>query len=82
MMRQSYEQRQATQDRINQNWSQYLRGVDEYRDPVAGRAVELPSGYRNAWVNGNGEYLVTESVNFNPNVELNGNWQKMERKEP
>lgn len=82
MMRQSYEQRQASQDRINQNWSQYMRGVDEYRDPVAGRPVELPSGYQNAWVSGNGEYIVTDSVNFNPNVELDGNWQKLERKEP
>lgn len=82
MTRQSYEARQAAQDRINKNWSQYMRGVDAYRDPVAGRAVELPSGYGNAWVNGNGEYVVTDSVNFNPNVELEGNWQKLERKEP
>jgi len=82
MMRQSYEQRQASQDRINKNWSQYMRGVDEYHDPVAGRPVELPSGYKNAWVSGSGEYIVTDSVNFNPNVELNGNWQKLERQEP
>ena len=81
MMRQSYEQRQTSQDRINKNWSQYMRGVDEYHDPVAGRPVELPSGYRNAWVSGNGEYIVTDSVNFNPNVELNGTWQKLERTE-
>lgn len=56
-----------------------MHGVDEYHDPVAGRAVDLPSGYRNAWVSGNGEYIVTDSLNFNPNVELNGNWQRLER---
>jgi hypothetical protein len=82
MMRQSYEQRQASQDRINKNWSLYMRGVDEYHDPVAGRAVELPSGYQNAWVNGRGEYVVTDSAIFNPNVELDGTWSKLERKEP
>jgi hypothetical protein len=82
MMRQSYEQRQASQDRINKNWSQYMRGVDEFHDPLAGRTVELPSGYPNAWVNGRGEYIVTDSVNFNPNVELDGNWNKLERKQP
>jgi hypothetical protein len=82
MMRQSYEQRQAAQDRINKNWSQYMRGVDEYHDPVAGRAVELPSGYGNAWVGGNGEYIVTDSATFNPNVELNGNWQRLEQTNP
>lgn len=82
MMRQSYEQRQASQDRINKNWSQYMRGVEEFHDPVAGRSVELPSGYPNAWANNRGEYIVTESVNFNPNVELDGNWNRLERKQP
>jgi hypothetical protein len=82
MMRQSYEQRQASQDRINKNWSQYMRGVEEFHDPVAGRPVELPSGYPNAWVNHRGEYIVTESANFNPNVELDGNWSKLERTQP
>lgn len=82
MMRQSYEQRQASQDRINKNWSQYMRGVDEYYNPAEQRAVELPSGYGNAWANGNGEYIVTDSVGFNPNVEVGGNWQKLDRKEP
>jgi|YNPBryantNP2012_1023418.scaffolds.fasta_scaffold15743_1 hypothetical protein len=81
MMHQSYEERQAAQDRINKNWDQYMRGVDEYHDPIAGRPVELPSGYRNAWASGNGEYIVTESADFNPNVELGGTWQKLERRE-
>jgi hypothetical protein len=80
MMMKSYEERQASQDRINKNWSQYMRGVDEYRDPVAGRPVELPSGYNNAWVNSAGEYIVTDSALYNPNVEIGGNWQKLERK--
>jgi hypothetical protein len=82
MMRESYEQRQASQDRINDRWSQYMRGVDKYYDPIAQRPVELPSGYTNAWVNGQGEYIVTESVNFNPNVEVGGNWQKLGRPDP
>ncbi len=57
-----------------------MRGVDEYYNPVEQRNVELPSGYGNAWLNGNGEYIVTDSLNFNPNVELNGNWQRLESK--
>lgn len=81
MMRQSYEQRQASQDRINKNWSQYMHGVEEYHDPMAGRPVELPTGYRNAWVGQSGEYIVSDSADFNPNVELGGNWQRLERKE-
>jgi hypothetical protein len=81
MMMKSYEERQASQDRINKNWSQYMRGVEEYHDPIAGGSVELPSGYNNAWVNGSGEYIVTDSLDFNPNVELNGNWQQLEKNE-
>lgn len=79
MMRQSYEERQASQDRMNKNWSQYMRGVDEYRDPVTGSNVELPSGYNKAWVNGQGEYIVTDRVNYNPNVDLGGDWTELKK---
>ena len=40
----------------------------------------LPSPHKNAWVSRRGEYIVTDSVNFNPNVELDGTWGKLERK--
>ncbi len=53
-----------------------------YHAPATGCAVELPNGYRNGWVNGRGECIVTDSVNFNPNVELERHWQKLERQEP
>ncbi len=43
--------------------------------------MELPSGYGHAWANGNGEYVVTDNPNFNPNVELKGDWQELEKKE-
>lgn len=76
---QAYEQRQATMDRINDSYSQYIRGVDEYRNPDTGTHVELPSGYSQAWRGLNDEYIVTDSVNFNPNVELDGNWTLLER---
>ena len=78
---QAYEQRQATMDRIHENYSQYIRGVDEYRNPDTGTHVELPSGYSQAWRGLNDEYIVTDNPNFNPNVELNGNWTALERGE-
>src|SRR5690349_7469561 len=43
-IRQTYESRQAALDRANANFDRYIRGVEEYHDPVLGRAVELPSG--------------------------------------
>jgi hypothetical protein len=80
MNRRSWEERQASEDRVNKNFSQYMRGVDEYCNPREQRPVELPSGYNNAWVNGRGEYVLTDSVNFNPSVAIGGDWQKLERK--
>ena len=76
--RQSYEQNQATMDRINQSYDQYIRGVDEFRNPDTGDRVELPSGYAHAWRGLNDEYLVTDNPNFNPNVELKGDWTALE----
>ena len=82
MMRRSYEERQASQDRISRNFSQYMRGVETYRDPERGESVELPSGYNNAWYNGStNEYIVTESQLYNPNVEASGNWTKLEKRD-
>jgi hypothetical protein len=77
MSRQAYEARQASNDRINKNFSEYIRGVETYHNPVESRAVELPSGYREVWVSGNGEYILSNDSNFNPNVGSTQNWQRM-----
>jgi hypothetical protein len=76
----SYYERQEVNDRIADNFSQYIRGVDKYYNPIEEKPVELPSGYENAWTNGLGEYILSESPSFNPNVGSNKNWRKMKRK--
>jgi len=80
MMMQAYENRQAAYDRISTNFSQTIRGVDEWVDPATGARTELPSGYDNAWVNGLGEYVLSESPSYNPNIDSNQNWQRLTRK--
>jgi hypothetical protein len=80
MMMQAYENRQAAYDRISTNFSQTIRGVDEWIDPATGTHTELPSGYDNAWVNGLGEYVLSENPSYNPNIESNQNWQPLKRK--
>jgi hypothetical protein len=81
MSRQAYENRQASMDRINTQFSQYIRGVDEYKTPSENRPVELPSGYREAWTNPLGEYVLSDDPNFNPNIGSAANWQRMEKKQ-
>lgn len=79
MIMDSYYQRQGVYDKISNNFSQYIRGVDEYYNPIENKPVELPSGYDNVWINNLGEYILSDNPNYNPNTESNKNWQKMEK---
>ena len=73
----AWEQRQQVNDKIVQNFSDHIRGVERYNDPRAGKEVELPAGYGNAWANDLGEYIVSESPSYNPNIESNQHWEQL-----
>lgn len=77
---QSYKQRQAVYERIANNFSGETRGVERYHDPLEQKSLELPAGYKNAWTNGHGEYLLSDSSNFTPDGGTGAVWQKMERR--
>jgi hypothetical protein len=77
MNRQAWENYQAVSDRINRQFSEYIRGVETYQNPFIGRPVELPAGYQEVWGNANGEYILSDSPNFNPNVESTQSWQRL-----
>jgi len=76
---QSYEYRQQVNDGIADNFSQYIRGVDRYYNPIEERSVELPSGYPNAWTNNLGDYILSDNPNFDPNIGSNIDWQQIQR---
>ena len=80
MIMDSYYQRQQTMDRLSTSFSQAIRGVDGYYDPVEQREIELPGGYEHAWANSLGEYVLSNDPNFDPNVGSNLNWQPMQRR--
>ena len=80
MITDSYNQRQAVQDRIADNFSQAIRGVDAYVTPD-NRSVELPSGYRHAWTNALGEYVISDDANYNPNVGSNQTWTPLKKRQ-
>jgi len=80
MMMESYQNRQSAYDRISENFSQTIRGVDSYYNPIEQKNIELPSGYDNAWTNSLGEYILSDNPNYNPNIESNLNWQRMDLK--
>ncbi len=72
-----WERHQQVKDRIVQNFSDNIRGVERYNDPHSGNEVELPAGYGNAWSNNLGEYIVTDSPSYNPNIGSNLHWEQM-----
>jgi hypothetical protein len=79
MVMAGYENRSASYDRMSDNWSQAMRGVDSYVTPGGGTSVELPGGYEHAWTNGLGEYVVTDSSFLNPNDFASGSWERLQR---
>jgi hypothetical protein len=66
-------------DRVAQKFSDNTLGIDRYFDPHEAKEVELPSGYDHAWCNNNGEYILTDNPNFNPNVGSNLHWEPMNK---
>jgi len=75
-----FENRSNVYDKVSEKFSDNTLGIDRYYDPYEERQVELPSGYNHAWCNNNGEYIVTDNPNYNPNVGSNLNWKELEKK--
>jgi hypothetical protein len=75
-----FESRSNVYDKVSEKFSDNTLGIDRYYDPYEERQVELPSGFNHAWCNNNGEYVVTDNPNYNPNVGSNLNWKELERK--
>jgi hypothetical protein len=79
MISQSYNYRQQVMDHTSQNFSQAIRGVENYYAPNMSNPVELPNGYQNAWTNNLGEYIVSNDVNYDPNLGSNQSWTQMKK---
>ncbi len=77
---QQFNARGDVYDEVSQKFSDNTLGIDRYFDPHEGKEVELPGGYNHAWSNNNGEYIMSDNPNFNPNVGSNLHWEPMKRK--
>ncbi len=74
----SWENQQASQDRIAESWGQTLRGVETWSDPGGGK-VELSAGYNEAWSKPDGTYILSNDPLFDPNVAFQESWKKLEK---
>jgi len=75
-----YFERSAAYDRMGEQMSEAIRGVDSYVDPTSDYSPQLPGGYDHAWGNGLGEYIVSNDSLFDPNLNSTMNWQELQRR--
>lgn len=73
-----YQNRQRSEDRNSERWSDAMRGVQNFRNPTTGEDVKLGNQYAHAWANGNGEYVMSDGPGFNPGQVLQGSWTELQ----
>jgi hypothetical protein len=76
----SWQYKMQSDDHVSRQWGEYMRGVNTWYDPHRGMDVQFPNTYRYGWVNSLGDYVFTDSAGYNPNVEDNRNWSRMEQR--
>lgn len=79
LQRRTWEEGQASRDRINMQWGQTIRGVEEWKDPH-GSSIELSAGYNEAWSHANGTYILSNDPLFDPSVVFQEDWRRMEKR--
>ena len=80
-----FRNRQAIQDRTHEKVINAIREVENYTVPGSTTQVQLPSHYNHVFSNGNGEYILTNDANYNPNTDPNVNnlnWDPMQVANP
>lgn len=74
----AFEERMAQQDRQNFAFRENIGGIETYKNPFEARAVELPAGWKDYWVDPEGRVILSNDQTWNPA----GDFKKMERHSP
>lgn len=80
--RKVWEERAASQDRQNAARREILGGVETYKNPYEARTLELPTGYRDCWVNAQGTVLLSNDAAYDPRPGSTHEWKRMEKAAP
>jgi hypothetical protein len=76
-----WERAQASSDASQHRFIQTIREVETWKDS-SGTPVELNAGYSHGWSRPDGSYILTNNSLFNPAVEFQQNWERMEKPRP
>lgn len=72
------QERQASQDRIATLRGETLAGIQNLVNPYNNTIVQMPADWNTYWVNPQGEYIVSDQPNFDPNQEPQlGSWERL-----
>ena len=74
----SWERQQSSSDASQRRFIQTIREVETWKDS-SGDPVELSAGYKYGWSKPDGTYILTDNSLFNPAVELQENWEQMQK---
>ncbi|MEZ6187961.1 MAG: hypothetical protein R3F62_23505 [Planctomycetota bacterium] len=70
-----WKNREAIRDETHRKVILGIRGTEDYVGAGSSTPVELPSTYQRVYTNGNGEYLLTNDVLYDPNTDHTFNGQ-------
>lgn len=73
-----WERSQASSDASQSRFIQTIREVETWKD-ASGSPVELNAGYSHGWSRPDGSIILTNSSLFDPAVELQQDWSRMEK---
>ncbi|MEM8943365.1 MAG: hypothetical protein AAGC91_14535, partial [Pseudomonadota bacterium] len=82
---QGWRDRNAMQDRVQEQFTDALRDQSTMVNPSTGEAWKVDAGANNYWINSDGEYLPSNDYNYNPNLDSNlnqQNWEQLEEYRP
>lgn len=78
----SWKRRMASEDQFQSKLIQSIHGTESYSDPQnSGVVWDLNAGYNNVWKTPNDEFILTNDINFNPNISSGDsqNWLRMKK---
>jgi hypothetical protein len=73
-----WERSQASSDASHNRFIQTIREVETWKDGE-GNPVELNAGYSHGWSKPDGSYILTNNSLFDPAVELQQDWVRMQK---
>ena len=77
MSRSSYEYKNASNDRVFDQWADYMRDVETYVG--SDFEIKVPNSSESVWYKGN-EVVFSSDPNFNANRHLGGSWNRMQKR--